>query len=275
MKISRTLARSMTGISWADFTANQWVGCTRIKAVKGAKSGCDICYAATFAENRMGVTWGAGEDRRLVKNFRDKLRHLNRVAEKTGLSFSVFSESLSDPFDSEVPQDFRSSYFDGLEETPHLTHVVLTHRPHNIVKFAPGHWMTELPANIWVGTTLDHYLHAFRWNKLQEVLGYSGRTWVSAEPLASSLMSLDLADAATIIVGGASNTKDPDWAFDVEWARELIGKYGDKVFFKQHGVFREGNYVGTKKAGGADVDGEYHLRTPWPLHRNILLKAAV
>lgn len=221
----------MTGISWVDFTANQWIGCTRIKPVKGAKSGCDICYAATFAGNRMGVTWGPGEDRLFVKGFREKLRHLDRVALRTGMPFSVFTASFSDVFDSEAPDEYRASYFEGVEETPNLTHVVLTHRPQNIVRYAPSSWLKALPANIWVGTTVEHHLHAFRWDKLQEVLGYTGRTWVSAEPLVSSLASVDFTAASTVIVGGASNTKDPSWAFNAEWARELIAKYGTKVLY--------------------------------------------
>lgn len=62
--IPRSVARTMTGIQWADFTANGWFGCTPVPANTGALSGCDICYARSFAERRLGVLWGAGEPRR-------------------------------------------------------------------------------------------------------------------------------------------------------------------------------------------------------------------
>ncbi len=39
--VPRSIARTMTGIKWTDFTGNPWVGCTRIIANTGGRSACD------------------------------------------------------------------------------------------------------------------------------------------------------------------------------------------------------------------------------------------
>lgn len=272
--VSKSLARQMTGIEWADFTANYWIGCTRLKAVSGAMSGCDICYAATFAENRMGVTWGAGADRRKSVSIASRLRHMNKVAEKTGKSFSVFSLSLGDWLDPEVDDATRSEFLALVEECSSLTFLLLTHRPHLAANLLPYGWVNNLPKNVWPGVTIDHELHGFRWEQLLKHWGNTRRVWISAEPLSSSLQALDLSDAASIIIGGASNTIDPAWAFKTEWAIEAIERYGQKVFFKQYGVFRDGAFVGDKKVAGRDIEGQIFDKTPWPRHRDELAAIA-
>ncbi|MBP8231544.1 MAG: hypothetical protein KAY22_04495 [Rhizorhabdus sp.] len=81
--IPRSIARMMTDVEWTDFSGNQWIGCTRIAAVAGALSGCDICYAASFAEQRLGMTWGSGAPRRFMKGFAARMARLNRLAAST------------------------------------------------------------------------------------------------------------------------------------------------------------------------------------------------
>ena len=272
--ISKSLARQMTGIEWTDFTANYWIGCTRLKPVSGAMSGCDICYAATFAEKRLGIPWGPGRDRPKSVTIAARLRHMNRVAKKVKMPFSVFSLSLGDWLDPEVDQATREEFLRLVEECSSLTFLLLTHRPHTAAKLLPASWRTSLPAHVWPGVTIDHALHGFRWDQLLEHWGDTDRVWISAEPLASSLDTLDLSAAASIIVGGASNTKDPAWAFDTRWATEAIERYGDRVFFKQYGVFRDGKFIGNKKVAGRDIQGKLFDKTPWPRHREELAAIA-
>jgi protein gp37 len=270
--IPRSTAKQMTGIEWTDFTGNPWIGCTRIVANTGARSGCDICYAATFAEQRLGMTWN--QDRNKTSTFDQRMRRLDRLAAATGLAFSVFSLSLGDWLDAEVDPAWRAGMIDTVEGCPNLTWLLLTHRPHLASKFLPGSWRSAPPANIWPGVTVDHPLHGRRWTQHAEYWAHTGRAWISAEPLAASLNSNIFTGAATIIMGGASGTNDPTWEFNPNWVSEAVNRYGeDKVFFKQFGDFRDGKRVG-KKAAGRDLAGRIYDHTPWPRHRAILKAAA-
>lgn len=271
-EIPRSVARQMTGIQWTDFSANFWIGCTRVIARAGARSGCELCYAASFAA-RLGIVWNG--ERRPTATMHARMRRLDRLAAETGLSFSVFSLSLGDWLDDQVDPGLRAAMIETVEACPHLTWLLLTHRPHFATKLLPASWRASPPQNVWPGVTIDHPLHGYRWRHHLHFWGHTGRAWVSAEPLAASLASLDLGDAAVTIYGGASNTGgDQSWEFDPEWVREAVDRYGeDRVFFKQFGDWRDGKRVG-KKAAGRDLAGRIYDNTPWPRHRELLERLA-
>jgi protein gp37 len=273
--VPRSIARTMTGIEWTDFTGNPWVSCTRIIANTGGRSGCDICYAAEFAQNRLGLGWGPGAPRVAFSSFAARMRRLDRLAKATGMPFSVFSLSLGDWLDQEAPADLRALLIETVEACPHLTWLLLTHRPHLAARLLPAAWRTSPPANVWPGVTVDHPLHGYRWERHHAPFwAHTGRAWVSAEPLAASLASIDLSGAAVTIYGGASGTSDATWEFRPEWVAEAVDRYGeDRVFFKQRGDFIDGKRVG-KKAAGRDLSGRFYNHLPWPTHREILKEAA-
>lgn len=261
----------MTGIEWTDFTGNAWIGCTRVLANSGGRSGCELCYAATFAETRLGMTWG--RDRREVSSFHARMRRLDRLAAATGMPFSVFSLSLGDYLDAEVDPAWRARLVDTVEACPHLTWLLLSHRPALAAKLLPAAWRTSPPRNIWPGVTIDHPLHGYRWSRHADFWAHTGRAWISAEPLAASLNSNVFGSMACMVLGGASGTTDPTWEFDPAWVQETVDRYGeDRVFFKQYGDFRDGKRVG-KKAAGRDMAGRIFDRTPWPRHREVLRSA--
>lgn len=271
--IPRSVARGMTGIEWSDFSGNPWIGCTRVPANSGGRSGCDICYAAAFAGNRLGQGWGAGVPRRKTVGFHGRMRRLDRLAAATGLPFSVFTLSLGDWLDPEVDPAWRAELVHTVEACRHLTWLLLTHRPHLAGALAPA-WRHALPPHVWPGVTVDHPRHTHRWTQLAATWGDTGRAWVSAEPLAASLATVDLSGAAVTIYGGASGTDDPVWEFDPEWVRDAVARYGeDRVFFKQFGDFVSGERVG-KRAAGRVLSGRIYDRTPWPRHRAELRQAA-
>lgn len=274
--IPASIARTATGIAWVDFSTNGWAGCTPIEANKGARSGCSICYAKTFSERKTdwNVRWGAGEQRHRFAGWSDRVQRLDKVAQRTGHHFSVFTLSLGDWLDPEVDASWLEHMLETIEGAPHLNWLLLTHRPHLARKLLPQAWIDKPPANVWFGVTLDHSAHARRWYALQETWGHTNRLWVSAEPLASSLASVDLSAARTLIAGGASNTKDPDWALDPLWIEELIERYSATLFFKQWGVFRNGKTYGDKKLAGRDFNGSTFDQTAWPLHRQLLIEAS-
>lgn len=99
--IPRSIASQMTGILWTDFSANAWTVCTRMPASTGARSGCDVCYAADYAQDRLKLGWGPGVERHRFSGFAAKARRLNRVATETGHRFAVFALSLGDWLDPE------------------------------------------------------------------------------------------------------------------------------------------------------------------------------
>ncbi|WP_448208158.1 DUF5131 family protein [Azospirillum sp. sgz302134] len=264
----------MTGIEWTDFSGNHWAGCTRIAAVTGARSGCEICYAAGYGEQRLGMNWGPGAPRRRFASFTTRMRRLNDLAARTGLPFSVFPNSLGDWLDPEVDPSWRTELLTVFEECSHLTWLPLTHRPHLATKLLPASWRTTPPPNVWAGVTVDHALHGFRWGRHAEFWGHTGRAWVSAEPLASSLATTNLDGAACIIVGGASGTADPSWELSDAWVDELVARHGpQRIFYKQKGDIVAGVRVG-KKAAGRAVYGRIYDHTPWPRHRQLLVSVA-
>ena len=272
--VPRSVAAGMTGISWCDFTGNPWTVCTPIPANTGARSGCQVCYAAAFARARLGLEWGAGVPRHAFKGFAPRMRRLDRLASATGMRFSVFSLSLGDWLDAEVDPAWRSAMIDVVESCPNLEWLLLTHRPNLAGRLLPSTWRTAPPGNVWPGVTIDDAGHGHRWTGHLDYWGHTGRAWVSAEPLATSLASLDLSAAAVTIYGGASGTDDPEWEFDPRWVSEAVDRYGEeRVYFKQFGDFKDGVRLG-KKAAGRELAGRTYDRTPWPRHREALRAAA-
>jgi protein gp37 len=170
-----------TAISWASDTFNPWIGCTRISPA------CDGCYAANLMgmEGRMKrVEWGepgcgAGTRARTAPaNWRQPLKWNREAAaevtawEKKRAGFPqvlavdpgprpqrfVFCASLADVFDNEVDPTWRADLFLLIHSTPHLTWLLLTKRPGNIMKLGPmpGAW----PRNAAIGTTVEDQVRA-------------------------------------------------------------------------------------------------------------------
>lgn len=271
--IPRSLARAMTGISWATFTINAWGGCTEIPASAGGYSGCSICYARTFLERKGMVRWGAGKPRVQFLGWKARAHRLDRMARETGLRFAVFAFSLADWLDPEVPAEWRREFTDVVDACPHLDWLLLTHRPHLARKLAPAAWLERLPAHVWPGVTVEHGAHGFRLHQLAGVWGDSGRLWVSVEPIAGSLAGVDLSIARCIVVGGASNTTDPTWAPQAADIAAILEAHPDRTHFKQWGVFgRDGIHHGTKERAGRTWNGDQYDWTPWPRHRALLAR---
>lgn len=117
-----------TNISWCDATMNFWIGCTKVSPA------CDHCYAEVYG-NRFGVKWGPKEERRVTKNWVAKMNAIMRQAAKDGIDRPfVFSNSLSDIFDNEVPLEVLAAALDVMRRFPKAVFLLLTKRPQNIVK---------------------------------------------------------------------------------------------------------------------------------------------
>lgn len=98
-------------IEWTRSTFNPWIGCTKVS------SGCDECYAAVSTPARaMKIEWGAGKPRhRTSPSTWAQVRRWNAKAAATGEFRPVFTASLADVFDNEVPDEWRADFSDGHE----------------------------------------------------------------------------------------------------------------------------------------------------------------
>ena len=149
--------KSRTKISWADFTLNAWEGCTKVSA------GCANCYAAVRnARNLQGPVsnWGPGAPRRsMIDSAIGQLKSLNRrfgpdgdlklmedrntlerwipgkepAPDTTGevrvVRPQIFSLSLGDVLDREVPVELVARWLAAIADAKNLEFLLLTKRP--------------------------------------------------------------------------------------------------------------------------------------------------
>ncbi len=150
-------------IEWCDHTMNFWIGCQEVSPA------CVFCYAKTQNAHWKWVNgWGPhGERKRTVAANWHKLRKWNRDARAAGVRAKVFSNSLSDFFDSAAPYIWRREAWHYIEQSPDLDFLILTKRPQNIAKMLPDPetgvkpWGAGWP-NVWLGTTVENQEEADR-----------------------------------------------------------------------------------------------------------------
>lgn len=190
-------------IEWTDHSWNPWTGC---QAVSPA---CDHCYAEAQARRAPKTFggWGPHAERRRTSAayWRAPLRW-NRQAEKEGRRARVFTASMGDIMDNQVPIAWLVDALDVMRVTTNLIWLLLTKRPELILRrlreamdaaYAEGrmdlgHWLNVwltssiVPSNIWLGTTAeDRARLASRAWHLAQVPAH--RRFLSCEPLLEGL----------------------------------------------------------------------------------------
>lgn len=231
-----------TGIAWATHTHNEWEGCTKVGP------GCDHCYAE--ARNKRfagGANWGPGAPRRLtsIQNRNRPLRwqRERRAAIDAGLNpapIRVFGGSLMDPFDKEVPREWREDLWDRIEATPDLNWILATKRIGNVAKMKPT---GDFPPNVILLETIVDQPEADR--DLDKLIDLKDRgavrmIGVSYEPALGRVdWSPWIADLDWLIVGAESNQGGAlGRDFYIDWALAAIEQCrvaGVPVFIKQLG----------------------------------------
>lgn len=255
----------VTGIGWTDHTWSPWWGCTQVSPA------CDHCYAKALDKRVGGDHWGVGKERRQMSeaHWRAPIKWNKAVpASETRFVFP----SMCDPFDNEVPAEWRKRFFDLIRATPNLTWLLLTKRIGNAADNREGAMIPQaggLPANAALGATvcnkpeLDRDLHKLLWAKvggaidarmiflsIEPMLGpvsFSNNFWY-AEP---SLKKLDW-----VICGGESGPHNRP--MNPEWPRQLRDECAAACvpfFFKQWGGR-------TPKANGKELDGREWCERP-------------
>ncbi len=262
-------------IEWCDHTFNPWVGCAKISPA------CTNCYAEGWAKRTGQAGLWRGERRRTsVANWREPLKWDRAAAAEekdTGKASTmrVFCASLADVFESHeaIDPQWRTDLWELIARTPFLTWLLLTKRPENVRSMVPSHWLTDWPARVWLGTTVEDQARADE--RIPHLLRCPAKVrFLSCEPL---LGPLDLrlqkcsscagtgeieGDDCTqcdgrgawqmgpgdyslphmidwVIAGGESGPKarptHPDWARSL---RDQCDAAGVPFFFKQWGEWR-------------------------------------
>lgn len=200
-------------ISWTDNTFNYWIGCTKVSV------GCDNCYAEREQDLRYGrARWGKGNARYLTSESNRKTPFKwEREAARSPWTCPrctlpsvghtepgpchacgtecvpnrprVFTASLSDVFDEEVPDAWRDSLFDIIRKTPHLDWLVLTKRLAKMLRYVRGlayRGAANVPGNAWWGCSIEDQptanLRVPELLKLRQWVG-DAPLWLSVEPL--------------------------------------------------------------------------------------------
>lgn len=259
----------ITNISWADATLNFWIGCTKVST--GDHGACEYCYAETWA-NRFPQTqgrWGVGAPRLQTQHALSKAKAIVRKGQKEGRRQFVFSNSLGDIFDKEVPIEWLAQAFEVAAATPENIYLFLTKRAPLIEKRAREALayagMKELPANIAFGITIVTQAEANR--DVPHLLRAKAAlrpafVFVSMEPLRGpvNLTFLDISNGGAptwidalrgwsplgqrmaidwVITGGESGAKarpsDPAWFRSL---RDQCAAAGVAFHFKQWGEWQ-------------------------------------
>jgi protein gp37 len=151
------LDREGTNISWSHFTFNPWLGCQKVSPA------CDHCYAETVCENRLGVTFGPGQERRRTSlgNWSKPLRW-QRLAAAAGITLRVFCASLADWADNAVDPQWRRDLAVMIRQTPNLNWMLLTKRIGNADAMLLDMFPEGVPENVWIGITVANQAEADR-----------------------------------------------------------------------------------------------------------------
>lgn len=252
------------------YTFNGWIGCTETSKAVTKGGGCDNCYAKFSTPARVlrskGIeTWGSGAPRWRTSeaNWR-KPRQWNALAKAKGIRAKVFTSSLADIFDNEVPIEWFLDLLELVDATPDLDWLFLTKRIGNAIKRLKEalqatqsdhmrsfieRWLAGMPpANVWLGATVVNQAEADRdIQKLQRTPAVM--RFLSLEPLLGAVLLPGLDGIHWVIVGGESGPKarpmHPTW---VKSLRDQCNAAGVKFFFKQWGT-----WVNAKEAG-LDLD---------------------
>lgn len=230
-------------IEWCDHTFSPWVGCQKVSP------GCDHCYAESWSKRSGLVVWGAhGKRQRTSETTWTQLQKWDRQAAASGKRATVFP-SLCDPFDNQVPPEWRADYFAEIRATPNLIHMLLTKRPQNIIGMCEAASGSDanraLPPNVALGASAEDQDRANQ--RIPELLYASATlgplwTFVSCEPLLGpiDLTRFDYAPSAPrinqVIAGGESGPQSrpmhPDWPLAL---LRQCHSTGTAFFFKQWG----------------------------------------
>lgn len=255
-----------TKISWADHTANFFVGCSKVA------QGCLHCYASDYAR-RFGMdVWGPRKPRRYVASAEGLVRSVQHTARAQEFRPRVFVSSLSDFFDDgqlrvidhhgralyrapsgeitahpasdkrgPLPgyevltvEHVRQRAWELIDASPDVDFLILTKRPQHTGEL----WgRSEARANVLLGASASTQAEANEaLEQLRRHRHLARHTFLSLEPLLEPIV-LDPPELPDwIIIGGESGPHARECR--VAWIRAMVAQLTPttaRVFVKQLG----------------------------------------
>lgn len=210
-------------IEWADWSWNPVTGCLH---------GCPYCYARDIAFDiyPADVAFGATIwPDRLTAPANHKLPQSEDVAAK-----NIFTCSMADLFGRWVPDEWIEKILSVAADNPNWNFLFLTKFPKRMAEFT-------IPANAWMGTTVDVQARVANAERAFANVKAPVR-WLSIEPMIEPLTFTKLDMFDWIVIGGASASKNidgtpatPAWNPPIEWLIDLhqqARKAGCKIYYK-------------------------------------------
>ena len=196
-----------TSISWTDYTWNPTHGCSKVSA------GCDNCYAEEISLE-MEHTDAEWTNENASRNVTEKPHKLQEPYDTLTEPTSVFVNSMSDLFHSEVSVEFIQRVFRTIRNTPRHIYQILTKRPRRAAELN-----VQYPPNVWLGTSVEEKSVTPRIKQLTECDAET--LFVSFEPLIESVGRVDLTGIDWAIVGGENTADENRREMDHSWARNI------------------------------------------------------
>jgi len=230
-----------TKIEWTDKTWNPITGCTK------ASSGCAHCYAEKMARRLKSMGLEKYHNGFEVTLHEDDLNEPRRW--KKG--HNIFVCSMSDLFHESVPFEFIDQVLKTIRETPQHRYQLLTKRSERMAEYFASRYV---PANVWLGVTVECQATRSRINELRNVPATV--RFISCEPLIEDLGKLNLSGIDWVIVGGESGPNarpmKKEWVLNI---RRQVETEGIAFFFKQWGTWGSDGVKRNKHKNGKLLEG--------------------
>jgi protein gp37 len=212
---------SKTKIEWTQETWNPTTGCTKISA------GCKNCYAETMAKRLKAM-----KNPKYLNGFdltlHPEVLNLPNTWQKPR---TVFVNSMSDMFHSDIPDTYIESVFKIMNKNPQHTFQILTKRARRLVEISNKLFWSR---NIWMGVTVEDNSVLERISDLKKVNCFV--KFISMEPLLEELSLDNLTGIDWVIVGGESGPKSrPIESVWIKKIKETCHQSNIPFFFKQWG----------------------------------------
>jgi protein gp37 len=230
-------------IEWADWSWNPVTGCLHA---------CPYCYARDIAFDIYPQEVGFAPTIWPERLSAPVNQTLPKGADQNVALKNIFTCSMADLFGRWVPSEWIERVLQTAAENAQWNFLFLTKFPKRMSEF-------DIPANAWMGTTVDLQARVANAEKAFENVK-SAIKWLSIEPMLEPLKfkRLDLFD--WIVIGGASPSKaidgtpaTPAWTVPIDWIADLHRQARDagcKIYYKTNsglgGLTRIREYPGSE-----------------------------
>ncbi len=183
-----------TKIEWTDFTWNPISGCSRT---------CDYCYARRMAYRLKGRAGYPIDD-----PFKPTY-HKNRLSDpcKIRKSSMIFTCSMGEFFDPQVPEEWREEVYKVIETNPHHIFQILSKQ---LILQPRDRY--EFPSNLWLGVSIDGTSDYWE-EPIQTLRSVKNNIkFISFEPILGDILPKEYSYVDWVIIGAQTGpgAKRPD-----------------------------------------------------------------